>query len=232
MRLNIFLAQHTRLSRRAADKAIEQGKVDVNGLKPALGQLITLTDTVQFEGRIIKPESKKITTIMLNKPVGYVCSRNGQGSKTIYDLIPNELQYLKAVGRLDKDSSGLILLTNNGQLAHELTHPSYQKTKVYEITLDKTLAPLHQQIISDKGINLEDGPSKLVLENIDNSRVHWQVTMREGRNRQIRRTFAALGYKVVALHRISFGSYELQPRNLDSEFKDGDYRIIEEPYDL
>jgi 23S rRNA pseudouridine2605 synthase len=147
---------------------------------------------------------------MLNKPVGYVCSRNGQGSKTVYDLLPPEYQQLKTVGRLDKDSSGLLLLTNDGQLAQELTHPSQQKRKVYEVTLDKPLQPLHRQMISDHGVSLEDGPSKLELERQhDGDDTKWIVTMHEGRNRQIRRTFAALGYEVIQLHRTKFGNYQL-----------------------
>jgi 23S rRNA pseudouridine2605 synthase len=147
---------------------------------------------------------------MLNKPTGYVVSRDGQGSLTIYDLLPPELHSLKPIGRLDKDSSGLLLLTNDGQLAQELTHPKYQKTKIYEVTLSTPLQPLHRQMISDRGLQLTDGPSKLELERItDGNDKDWRVHMHEGRNRQIRRTFAALGYSVQTLHRTHFGSYVL-----------------------
>lgn len=146
---------------------------------------------------------------MLNKPPGYVCSRAGQGSRTIYELLPSDYKILKPIGRLDKYSSGLLLLTNDGDLANELTHPRYAKTKVYDITLDKPLQPLHQQMINDRGLTLEDGLSKLSLLKLNNS-TEWQVTMREGRNRQIRRTFEALGYGITKLHRTSFGSYILK----------------------
>jgi 23S rRNA pseudouridine2605 synthase len=147
---------------------------------------------------------------MLHKPVGVVVSRNGQGSRTIYDLLPKELHALNPVGRLDKDSSGLLLLTNDGALAHELTHPSRQKVKVYEVTLDKPLQPLHQQMISDRGLTLEDGLSKFQLERLrEGNNAAWRVTIHEGRNRQIRRTFAALGYTVTSLHRTHFGPYRL-----------------------
>ena len=148
---------------------------------------------------------------MLNKPVGYVCSRNAQakGVKTIYELLPDQYKALKTVGRLDKDSTGLILLTDDGDLAHQLTHPSFAKTKEYIVELDHALAPLHQQMISDFGINLDDGPSQLLLERLNDERTKFNITMHEGRNRQIRRTFAALGYQVKSLHRTTFGSYTL-----------------------
>ena len=207
MRINKYIASATGLSRRAADAALEQGRVLVNDTKPSAGQDVTDADTVTLDGRVITPDVKTVT-LMLNKPVGYVCSRNGQGSRTVYDLLPGELRHLKPVGRLDKDSSGLLLLTNDGQLAHELTHPSRQKTKVYEITLDKPLQPLHRQMISDHGISLDDGPSKFDLERIAYE-TSWRITMHEGRNRQIRRTFAALGYQVVTLHRTHFGNFVL-----------------------
>jgi len=208
MRINKFLAQSSGLSRRKADSAIQAGRVTVNGQPPQPGQDIISTDTVLLDGKRLQLAAK--STIILHKPRGYVVSREGQGSKTIYELLPPEYRLLNPVGRLDKDSSGLLLLTNDGDLAQELTHPSHQKHKVYEITLDKPLEPLHRQMISDHGIQLEDGPSKLQLERLqEGDDTSWLVTMYEGRNRQIRRTFAALGYNVTALHRTIFGSYEL-----------------------
>ena len=140
-----------------------------------------------------------------------MCSRRAQGdAPTLYDLLPKELRVLKTVGRLDKDSSGLILLTNDGDFAFQMTHPKIFKEKVYEVNLDRDLEPLHQQMIGDVGVQLEDDISKLGLMRLDeNKRDSWQITMNEGRNRQIRRTFAALGYKVVALHRKQFGKYAL-----------------------
>jgi 23S rRNA pseudouridine2605 synthase len=147
---------------------------------------------------------------MMNKPVGYVVSRNGQGSPTIYSLLPLQYHKLKPVGRLDKASSGLLLLTNDGNLANDLTHPSKQKVKIYEISLNLPLQPLHRQMISDHGIELEDGNSKLQLERREEGNdKDWTVTMHEGRNRQIRRTFGALGYDVTKLHRTQFGPYKL-----------------------
>lgn len=213
MRINKFIAAATMLSRRSADAAIAEGRVLVNGAAPEPGQQITSTDSVTLDNKPLDyaAANEEKTTIILNKPVGYVCSRNGQGSKTIYDLLPPELHQLNPVGRLDKDSSGLLLMTNDGQLAQELTHPSHQKTKIYEIKLNKPLQPLHQQMISDFGLQLYDGLSKLQLERLHNQDdKYWRVTMQEGRNRQIRRTFAALNYNVQTLHRTHFGPYAQQ----------------------
>lgn len=209
IRVNRFIAQGTGLSRRAADSAIDEGRVTINGQSVQPGQTVSANDTVTLDGQPVHAPSA-ITTILLNKPVGYVVSRNGQGSRTVYDLLPADLQMLKPVGRLDKDSSGLLLLTNDGVLANALTHPSHHKTKIYEATLRDPLAPLHRQMISEMGIQLDDGPSRLALDRLHEGNEHsWIVTMHEGRNRQIRRTFSALGYEVTALHRIQFGPYHL-----------------------
>lgn len=208
MRINKFVASASGLSRRAADAAIAQGRVRIDGEPAALGEEVTKDQQVTLDSIPLHlPEEAR--TVLLNKPAGYVVSRNGQGSKTIYDLLPPELHSLKPTGRLDKESSGLLLLTNDGELANTLTHPRFAKTKIYEVSLDKPLEPLHQQMISDFGVQLDDGPSKLSLERIGTAGCDWKVTMQEGRNRQIRRTFAALDYTVNRLHRTQFGSYSL-----------------------
>jgi 23S rRNA pseudouridine2605 synthase len=216
MRINKFIAQSTGMSRRAADTAIASGRVTINGQATTMGYDVTEQDSVMLDDTLIAP-LKTYQTIMLNKPRGYVCSRDGQGSQTIYDLLPIEFHHLKPIGRLDKDSSGLLLMTNDGNLAHELTHPSRQKTKIYLVTLDQPLAPLHQQMISDYGVQLEDGLSKFI---IDRTGSQYSIAMREGRNRQIRRTFAALGYRVKTLHRTYLGSYNL------GDLKNGAYITI------
>ncbi len=209
MRLNKYLAAGTSLSRRGADAAILAGRVTVNGQPAEQGMDITMTDTVMLDGRQVEATTETMT-VMLHKPRGIVVSRNGQGSKTIYDLLPTAYHRLNPVGRLDKDSSGLLLLTNDGDLTQELTHPSNQKLKVYEVELNKPLQPLHRQMVSDHGLQLEDGVSKLSLERqIEGNNTKWIVTMHEGRNRQIRRTFGALGYDVQSLHRTKFGTYSL-----------------------
>lgn len=209
-RLNKFLAHATGMSRREADDVIAAGRVRLNGAVAEMGAQVAASDIVTLDDTVINAAGTR-TYLMFNKPVGYVCSRRQQGdSPTIYELLPQKYHQLKPVGRLDRDSSGLLLLTNNGDFAHSLTHPSFHKTKSYQITLDKNLEPLHRQMISDYGVQLEDGPSKLQLDReVDGDDTRWRVRMHEGRNRQIRRTFAALGYTVTKLHRTNFGNYSL-----------------------
>ena len=218
-RLNKFVALCLGVSRRQADELIEQGKIIVNNQPAKLGQQIT-DDEIIYNN---KPLSiKDYQLILLNKPVGYVCSRASQGNTpTIYKLLPKAFTHLKPVGRLDKDSSGLILLTNNGDLAHRLTHPSFHKIKRYLVTINLPLQPLHRQMISDFGVQLADGYSKFELtRQHEGDDRRWIVTMSEGRNRQIRRTFTALGYTVTKLHRTNFGNYSLD------DLKRGEWREI------
>lgn len=208
-RLNKYVAFHLGLSRRQADDLIMRGQVAINGTPAVIGARITVDDTVTVKGKPVDTSTKNIY-IALHKPAGYVCSRKRQGdSPTIYELLPQQYHALKPVGRLDRDSSGIILLTNDGDFALRMTHPRYSKVKRYEVTLDKPLEPLHHQMISDYGITLDDGASKLILERQTDDRLQWIVTMSEGRNRQIRRTFAALGYTVTVLHRTNFGDFAL-----------------------
>lgn len=222
-RLNKFIAQALGVSRRAADKLIAQGEIMVNEQPAQLGQHLSPDDVVHHRGRVLSLRQRQL--IILHKPTGYLCSRASQGGvPTIYALLPPELHHLKPVGRLDKDSSGLILLTNDGDFAHQMTHPSFAKTKRYLVTLDADLQPLHRQMISDFGINLPDGRSQLGLERQhDGDERRWIVQMSEGRNRQIRRTFAALGYTVKKLHRTDFGAYAL------GELRRGEWRGIDLP---
>ena len=227
IRLNKFLAERLGLSRREADDAIASGKVTVNGETAKLGARISEKDQVICAGKPVVFE-KTYTYLKFNKPAGFVCSRKKQGeADTIYSLLPEKYQILKTVGRLDKDSCGLILLTDDGDFAFRLTHPKFQKHKTYLVALDRSLEPLHQQMISDFGVELPDGKSQLTLSHpseeelrlfdLKTSQEHpnsgsrkiWRVEMAEGRNRQIRRTFAALGYRVVFLKRIEFDNFSL-----------------------
>ena len=243
IRLNKFLAERLGVSRREADELISTGKITINGGPAKTGVKIDKNDKVCYNDKTI-PFEVKYSYIALNKPIGYVCSRHAQGSApTLYELLPKKYQKLKTVGRLDKDSSGLILLTNDGDFAYQMTHPKFRKQKIYEVELDKPLEPLHQQMISDFGVLLDDGPSRFtVIRNEQASPLlrgfrsaaarelapaargdgpagrdpketvtpaRYIVTLTEGRNRQIRRTFAALGYEVTKLHRTRFGKFEL-----------------------
>ncbi len=217
IRLNKFLAERLGVSRREADDLIAAGKVLINNKPAVLGAKIDKNDKVCYNDKIV-PFDMEFLYLAFNKPVGYVCSRRTQGeAPTLYELLPEDYQKLKTVGRLDKDSSGLILLTNDGDFAFQMTHPKFHKEKTYEVELDRPLEPLHQQMISDYGVMLDDGPSSFTVIHDNNI---YTVVLSEGRNRQIRRTFAALGYRVTKLHRIQFGKYQL------SGLKPGKYVII------
>ncbi len=205
MRINQFIAQQTGLGRRAVDQLIKDGQVTVSDQPAVIGQSITERDEVKLQGQTINPVNQ-LVLLQLNKPAGYVCSRDGQGSLTIYDLLPKAHHNLKPIGRLDKDSSGLLLLTNDGQLANQLAHPSQQKDKIYLVELNRPLASTDRQQL-ERGVELDDGPSRLQLSRITDTK--WQVTLHEGRNRQIRRSFASLDYQVKALQRIQIGPYNL-----------------------
>lgn len=221
-RLNKHLALQLGVSRREADELIERGRVTINGTEATLGARFRDGDQISVSGEPLTG-STAYQYILFNKPVGYVCSRRAQGDNpTIYEILPKEYATLKPVGRLDKDSSGVILLSNDGDFAYRMTHPKFNKVKVYSVLLAQELEPLHQQMISDHGVTLEDGVSKLMLEReSDDNRKQWIVTMSEGRNRQIRRTFDSLGYTVKKLHRTNFGNYSLD------DMKPGEYKTVD-----
>lgn len=222
LRLNKYLALQLGISRREADHLIEREQVKINGTVATLGARVLATDDLEVSGKPVA-HGTALQYIALHKPVGYVCSRRSQGElPTIYELLPPEYHALKTVGRLDFASSGIILLTNDGDFAYRMTHPKFTKVKIYKVRLDSDLEPLHQQMISDYGVTLEDGSSKLMLERLsETNRTDWQVTMSEGRNRQIRRTFLSLGYEVKKLHRTNFGPYAL------GDIKPGQFEIVD-----
>jgi len=261
IRLNKHLALELGVSRREADDLIAASKVIVNGIPAILGARIVASDEIMVGAKLLGDTKVEKQYVAFHKPVGYVCSRRAQGDNpTIYSVLPAEFYALKPVGRLDKDSSGIILLTNDGDFAHQMTHPKFYKTKVYEVELDHPLAPLHQQMISDYGLQLEDGMSKFLITKhspvdaaheeetaLDSSKQsaarapqsarseavsgkqepnisgqeYYEITMQEGRNRQIRRTFASLGYTVTRLHRTQFGNYSL------GDIKSGEYETVD-----
>jgi pseudouridine synthase len=224
MRLNRFMAASTGISRRQADKLISGGTVTINGNIATLGSTVKDSDCVKFNGQILNIKTGFIN-VLLNKPVGYVCSRQGQGSLTIYELIPKEYWQLKPAGRLDKDSSGLVLLTDDGQLIYNLTHPKTNKSKIYEVHLNKQLDDKDLTAITNGGVTLEDGVSRFAIEPLISKNCSWKykIIMHEGRNRQIRRTFETLGYKVEKLHRTQIGDYKLD------DLVVGKYKLVDDP---
>lgn len=215
MRINRYLALATGLSRRNADGAIGSGRVKVNGEVIALGRIVADNDRVTLDDHPLSLTDKRY--VIFNKPAGVVVSRVRQGkSHTIYDLLPEDLYNLKPIGRLDKDSSGLLILTNDGQLAQALGHPSAGKTKIYLVKLDRNLNDPDLARL-DEPIQLSDGPSRLKVKRLSNE---LEVALTEGRNRQIRRSFEALGYKVTKLKRVAFGKLKLR------DLKPGEFREL------
>lgn len=220
MRINKWLAKNTNLSRRKADEVIAVGRVKINGAEASMGASVADNDRVSIDGREIQPVIEENITVRINKPVGYVCSRRGQGSQTIYDLLPSYLHHLKPLGRLDKDSSGLLLMSTDGEFIHKLSHPSFNHEKTYVVTLGRPLNQGDEKHLKN-GVDIGDRlPSKLGLSTIDPTRTVWQVKLTEGRNRQIRRSFASVRHKVQQLHRTQFSTYTL--KGLES----GKYEII------
>lgn len=217
MRLNRYIALGTGLSRRQADDAITEGRVKVGNAVASLGVQTAENDIITLDGEPVTLPSE-LSYLILHKPTGYVTSRAQQGkASTIYALLPEEFHRLKPVGRLDRETSGILLLTDDGELAFELSHPSQNKTKCYEVVLDKSMAEADTEKLR-LGIELEDGLS--TFDTVDGKGKNWTITLHEGRNRQIRRTFSALGYEVKRLHRKSFGNLTL------NELSVGEYKLI------
>ena len=219
MRLNKFVAQASGHSRRQADELISAGRITVNGLPARLGQSLAETDSVALDGQALS--QPMLVYLLLHKPAGYVTSRSGQGAPTVYELLPAEYRLLNSVGRLDKDTSGLLLFSNDGDWAQSLTHPRHAKAKIYEVELDRDLSDEDRQGL-ERGVKLEDGLSRLEFIASADPR-HHTIRLRTGRNRQIRRTFSALNRGIVRLHRTEFGPYRL------NGLKSGQFKEVEKP---
>lgn len=208
MRINKFLSHFSKLSRRQADKALEQGRVKINNKQAELGQKVSEDDKVSVDNQDIA--SSSYSYVIFHKPIGYVTSRGKQSDeKIIYDILPEKYHSLKPVGRLDKNTSGLLLLTNDGDYAEELMHPRNGKQKVYRLELSKIVDASNMALIQEPGVELDDGISQMSVRSLSDTKPRYEIIITEGRNRQIRRTFEALGYEVTKLHRTKFGSYKL-----------------------
>ncbi len=207
MRLNRYLALCGLGSRRACEEIILGGGVRINGR--AVRELATMVqpgDTVVARGRVVRPESARY--LVLHKPSGCLSSRASQGGKpTVYDLLPRDAVTLPHVGRLDADSEGLLLLSNDGALAQAITHPSRHVEKEYDVILDRAFdAKFIPKLL--KGIYLEEGRAKAAHVHIEGAN-KVRVVLTQGINRQVRRMFAALGYKVKRLTRTRLGPLKL-----------------------
>ena len=221
MRLNRFLAQSGLCSRREADDFITAGLVTVNGqIVTQLGTKVLPTDEVKFNDSRVQGEKK--VYLVLNKPKGYVTSLDDpHAGKTVMDLVEGACtERIYPVGRLDKNSLGLLLFTNDGDLTKQLTHPSYLKKKIYQVTLDKPLARADMDRIAE-GITLEDG--EIFADEISYVKENKQeigIEILSGRNRIVRRIFEFLGYTVTKLDRVYYAG--LTKKNL----KRGAWRFL------
>ena len=204
VRLNKFLASCGYESRRAADRLIEEGRVEVNGKKvDSPGLRVMPTDFVKVDGRHATP--KEEVTILLNKPRGYVCSREAQGAiGTVYDLLPPKYRYANYTGRLDADSEGLLIFTNNGVLSQNIAHPSGGIEKEYWVTLDQAFdSSVLLQLL--KGVRIPEGQAKAKYVSRLSAR-RACVVLEQGLKRQVRQMFACLGLRVRKLVRVRIGS--------------------------
>lgn len=221
-RLNKFIASSGVCSRRKADEYIENGKVKVNGkVVTELGFQVSNKDKVTLEGKLIKPET--LTYIRYYKPAGYITTASDEkGRKTIYDALPEEVRSLRPVGRLDKDSTGLLLMTNDGDLINQLTHPSLKVPKVYRVCAEGKLN-LNDLTVMEKGIEIEEGKIAYAYAQIlefEGKNTVLEIVLFQGLNRQIRKMLEFLGHPVISLKRLSVGPIDL------SGLKKGQFKYL------
>jgi 23S rRNA pseudouridine2605 synthase len=206
MRLNKYIAHCGICSRRQAAELVKQGQVTVNGnLVQEPGVEVHQTDVISLKGQPIKPEERKVY-ILINKPKNVITTAEDErGRKTVLDILRGKVkERVYPVGRLDRDTTGLLLLTNDGDLAQRLAHPKHKISKVYKASLDKGLSVKHlEQIMA--GIELEDG--KAMVDNVffyEDKKSEVGIELHIGKNRIVRRIFEHLGYEVKALDRIFY----------------------------
>lgn len=231
VRLNRYLASCGLGSRRKCDDLICGGHVFVNGNKVTeLGMKVHPSDIVEHHGKKVVP-FRKLTYVAFNKPRGYMVTRTDpQNRLTVYDALRNaggDFDYLNYVGRLDFNSEGLLLLTNDGDLIHALTHPRYQIKKVYMVKVERALEDSEikklLEGIESEGQLLRAGSVRDVSESIDDRKQYWyEIVLYEGKNRQIRRMLEAIGILISKLRRVQFGSVKMD------KLKTGEYRFLTE----
>jgi len=220
MRLQKFLAMAGVASRRKSEELILQGKIKVNGdVMRELGTQIDETkDKIEYDGKIIKTQDEKIY-IALNKPINYISSTIGWQGKSVLELIPGN-QRIYPVGRLDKDSRGLIILTNDGDLAYELTQAKFQHEKEYEVDINKAFVSAAKKAL-EKGMEIDGKAVRGIGVKILNNK-KLRLTLKEGINRQIRKMLGILGYDVLDLKRVRIAKLKLDDLNI----KDGQWKKI------
>lgn len=212
IRLNKYLSQQGLASRRQADTLISQGKVLVNDQPAKLGTTIDPDkDTVKFLGKVVASNKPELETYLVYKPLGYVSTTSDpQGRPTVTSLVKSSTR-LYPVGRLDQDSEGLILLTNDGDLAYRLTHPKHHVPKTYHALVTGNVTPAKLNRLR-RGVMLKDGrtaPAQIEMIRPQGNKSLLSITIFEGRNRQIRRMFSTQKLEVEKLKRVAIGELEL-----------------------
>ena len=227
MRLNKYIAKAGIASRRKADTLISQGLIQINGKNISdFSYQVTEEDIVTYKGKVLSSEPDII--YLLNKPKGYVCSNaDAFNKKNVFELIDSNSR-LFTVGRLDRDTTGALLITNNGDLSYRLTHPKYQVKKKYYAT-SKIDIENEDLLKVKKGIKLDDGTRvKASIRRLDKEggKILWDITLTEGKNREIRRIFEHFKSKVVSLHRYQFANVNIKSLKVGSYKKLNKKEII------
>lgn len=215
-RLNKYIASTGYCSRRKADELIEAGKIRVNDtIITEMGYYVREKDRVYIDGKLVKPQKNEYYRFY--KPAGYITTLDDEkGRKTIYDILPPELKHLKPVGRLDKDSTGLLILTNDGELINEMTHPSIKVPKIYIVTINgKYTQAMAEEMCTGIEIETDQGEKRIAYAEtlpieITNKSSKIQVVLYQGINRQIRKMFAKLGFEVEVLKRVQHATITLE----------------------
>ncbi len=212
MRINKYLADKGIASRRHADEMISAGRVTVNGTVATLGASVEEGDEVALDGVVLENSEKKEEYYLMNKPKGVVCTvSDDRGRKTVMDLLPEGVGRVFPVGRLDYSTEGLLILTNDGDLAYRLTHPMTEIPKTYMAKIEGTLTekdlnPIRSGVELD-GVLTKKCKAHIVETNKAYTKVH--ITITEGKNRQVRRMFESIGKNVELLRRVSIGQLKL-----------------------
>lgn len=226
MRLQKFMADAGVASRRKCEELISAGRVRVNGEVAGLGSSVDpILDAVELDGKTLRLEETRLTVI-LNKPKGVMCTTaDPEGRPTVMDYVKDLPARVYNVGRLDYDSEGLLVMTNDGELAYRLTHPKFQLGKTYSTVCDGALTPAQRKAL-EQGVMLEDGltsPARVEeVHSLKNGNTAFNITIHEGRNRQVRRMLAAVGHETLMLRRVALGPLRL------GDLKSGSHRPLSE----
>ncbi|MEG1559591.1 MAG: pseudouridine synthase [Clostridia bacterium] len=222
MRLQKFMAEAGVASRRKCEEYIESGLVRVNGVIASIGSSVEESDIVEFDGTILKRQ-EELVVIMLNKPMGVISSNGDPEGRRNTSEFFTELPYrLYNVGRLDYNSEGLLLFTNDGEFANKLMHPRYQIEKTYKALIEGDLLRSECEKLR-AGVMLDDGmtlPATVEISYIKEGRTALYITIREGRNRQVRRMMDAVGHRTLRLRRVAIGKLRL------SGLRAGEWRFL------